>query len=193
MSLSSARLFVRIDAGLTFIPFVVDTETDAFNLFETLNDRGLNLSALDLIKNKVLQRAKDSEEIIKFDSLWQETFGKSGIIPANKSQMFLRNYLMTKKGHISNNQVYDTCKARLSNNDRSKTFLNEILIASKHFRALTVVAEAILILFNNHANIHLVISAKSLLCQQLFLRTRYHYQDKQSIPIYPFVPIGLQR
>ena len=33
----------------------VEEEADAFLIFETLNDRGLVLSAVDLIKNKLFQ------------------------------------------------------------------------------------------------------------------------------------------
>lgn len=50
--LSDAVEVVRINA---------DSESDAFRLFEALNDRGLGLSSADLVKNKILARASATE------------------------------------------------------------------------------------------------------------------------------------
>ena len=134
--------FVRIDAGVTFIPFIAESDTDAFNLFETLNDRGLNLSALDLIKNKVLQKT-ERDDIEKIDAAWQEIFGKEGIIPSRQSQVFLRNFLMIKNGHITNNRVYDVCKSILISPEAVQEFLSELRVFSGYYRSISVVSEVV--------------------------------------------------
>ncbi len=132
--------FVKIDSGLTFIPFVTASDTDAFILFETLNDRGIGLSALDLIKNKVLQHAeKNTSDLDDFDSDWKDIFAKDGIIPSEKAQSFIRNFLMLMNGHITNNQVYDTCKRYLTSNSSTKDFLKNLKTFSEYFRSIVIV------------------------------------------------------
>lgn len=41
----------KILRSLQCVQFIVDTEYNAFKLFETMNDRGLGISAMDLVKN----------------------------------------------------------------------------------------------------------------------------------------------
>lgn len=41
----------KIHKSLQCVQFIVDTEYNAFKLFETMNDRGLGISAMDLVKN----------------------------------------------------------------------------------------------------------------------------------------------
>lgn len=133
--------FVKFDAGISFIPFVAESDTDAFNLFETLNDRGVNLSALDLIKNKVLQKATNSHTRVIFDEKWQMIFGKDGIIETSKSQFFLRVFLMLKNDHISHSQLYKTCKDMLDRggDDETEKFLDELKTYAEIWQQVTEV------------------------------------------------------
>lgn len=127
-----ADFLVKMTRGLTFIEFAVNKEEDAFNLFETLNDRGIGLSAMDLIKNKVLQNADGNLE--EFTLLWNAVFGKDGIIDASKAQPFLRNYLMSREGHITNDVVYEKCKGYLASPANTKEFLDDINKDASYFR-----------------------------------------------------------
>ena len=77
---------------LVFIHISVGTQTDAFTLFETLNNRGVDLSPIDIIKNSLLaemekQRSQDIDT--SYDN-WQLLLG---YIPDFDNQMrFLRQY-----------------------------------------------------------------------------------------------------
>lgn len=133
--------FVRYDAGVSFIPFISESETDAFNLFECLNDRGMSLSAMDLIKNKVLQRAKVGD-LEKFEAKWIEVIGAEGFISGDKAQAFIRNYLMLKKGHITNSQVYEVCKDLLPDSAAADKLLSEFSEYGRNFRDVSEVSTA---------------------------------------------------
>lgn len=118
--------YYKLIDGLSFIRFIVNNEEDAFNLFETLNDRGLSLSALDLIKNKALQKSENKTYV---EEVWGEIFGKTALVPPSKGQLFIRNYLMAATGHVSNREIYSTAKSLIDNN--SKAFLKEVLSYAK--------------------------------------------------------------
>src|ERR1022692_4069710 len=51
-------MFSRLLYDVELVRITAPSERDAFRLFETLNDRGLALSAADLIKNKLFSRCK---------------------------------------------------------------------------------------------------------------------------------------
>ncbi len=59
---------------LNFVHISVSSQADAFTLFETLNNRGVPLSAIDIIKNKMLSEMEKQHRIDIDDSYerWQE-------------------------------------------------------------------------------------------------------------------------
>lgn len=77
---------------LTFVLILVPTQSNAFVLFETLNNRGLPLSAIDIIKNKMLaeMEIQKSGDIDQTYEEWQE-FMKH--LPDSEDQeRFLRQF-----------------------------------------------------------------------------------------------------
>lgn len=132
------NFYYKVSDGLTLIPFVTAEDDDAFNLFETLNDRGLSLSALDLIKNKVLQTAgfDNQETLDSFDKGWNDIFGQEGIVEPKNSNHFLRVFLMLDNGHVNNSQVYKKYKEKLDSIGASELFLHSGLEAAKAYRAI---------------------------------------------------------
>lgn len=85
---------------------------NAFKLFETLNDRGLELSAADLIKNFVLMKVSSCENI--FDSTieeWNEMYEK---VRNYEPVKFIRRYILsTWKGKISQKKLYEGVSSEL--------------------------------------------------------------------------------
>ena len=81
-------------------------EYNAFRLFETLNDRGLELSAVDLIKNDLLRRVSRNREL--FDELvntWNEMYEKVRDLEPVK---FLRRYVLANfSGKTSESRLYE--------------------------------------------------------------------------------------
>lgn len=85
---------------------------NAFRLFETLNDRGLELSAADLIKNFLLMKVSGREEVFnKMISEWNEMYEK---VRDKEPVKFIRRYTLSSfKGKISERRLYEGIRERI--------------------------------------------------------------------------------
>jgi len=92
---------------------------NAFRLFETLNDRGLELSAADLIKNFLLMKVSSKEEIFNDAiSQWNEMYEK---VRDKEPVKFIRRYVLSNyKGKISESRLYEEVRKRLENENPDK-------------------------------------------------------------------------
>jgi hypothetical protein len=82
---------------LIFVQITVGSQSDAFTLFESLNNRGLPLSAMDIIKNKMLAQMERKHKVDIDESFerWQSLIG--AIPDANDQERFLRQFYNTFK------------------------------------------------------------------------------------------------
>lgn len=87
---------------------------NAFRLFETLNDRGLELSAADLIKNFILMKVSAREEIFNETiNEWNEMYDK---VRDKDPVKFIRRHLLgTHRGKISESRLYEEVRKKLEN------------------------------------------------------------------------------
>ncbi|HAJ32745.1 MAG TPA: hypothetical protein DCK79_05170 [Candidatus Atribacteria bacterium] len=94
---------------------------NAFKLFETLNDRGLELSAADLIKNYILMNTSTNKDI--FNNCiyeWEEMYQK---IRDKSPVKFIRRYMLANyKGKFSESNLYKHVRSRLENNTTRQYF-----------------------------------------------------------------------
>lgn len=88
---------------------------NAFRLFETLNDRGLELSAADLIKNFILMKVSSNKEVFNETiTEWNEMYGK---VKNLEPVTFIRRYILSNyKGKVSKNKLYEEIKKKLGSN-----------------------------------------------------------------------------
>jgi len=78
--------------SLKFIHISVTSSTDAFTLFESLNNRGVPLSIMDIMKNKILA-SLEKQGKMKIDEAYDEWQELLKLIPEYKDQeRFLRHY-----------------------------------------------------------------------------------------------------
>lgn len=105
--LEISKVLVHIVKKLKFITIEVETDYDAFLLFESLNSKGMDLSVSDLVKNKILMKANGDEE--KNERLlndWDEmieSIENSRLSPVD----FLRIYWEAIKGqNITKKELY---------------------------------------------------------------------------------------
>ena len=92
---------------------------NAFRLFETLNDRGLELSAADLIKNYLLMKVSSREEIFNNTiSQWNEMYEK---VRDKEPVKFIRRYILSNyKGKISESRLYEGVRKGLERKNPEK-------------------------------------------------------------------------
>ncbi|MEW2470281.1 DUF262 domain-containing HNH endonuclease family protein [Streptomyces sp. NPDC046994] len=99
------------------------SEQDAASIFETLNDRGLGLSTVDLLRNFVLRRAGDPEreEIVH---LWGDILEQSKYVDVDE---FLRHYWTSRHGDIKSQRLYRVIRQHLEAvNGSSLDFMRDL-------------------------------------------------------------------
>jgi hypothetical protein len=89
---------------------------DAFLLFETLNDRGLRLSAADLLKSHLLSRlesdgASTAESIDEAADAWDEMVDELG---GGDISAFLRHYLLMRAERVRKSDVFPMFKQEVT-------------------------------------------------------------------------------
>ena len=114
--LSSAELEEltnRIVDKIVLVHINVSDQFNAFRLFETLNDRGLALSAVDLIKNCLLMIAAKDADDASIDSIveeWQEMYEK---IRNYEPVTFLYRFVLSEyPGKILQTHLYEVIEQK---------------------------------------------------------------------------------
>jgi hypothetical protein len=118
-----ARLQKIITEHMSVVVVWSDDEDEAATVFETLNDRGIGLSAPDLVRNFVLKRASSTarEEI---NENWREVLA---IEPEAAAEDFLRHYWLSRAGDVKARSLYREIKAFiLANNVQSLDLSREL-------------------------------------------------------------------
>ena len=94
---------------IVMILVVVGDEADAYTIFETLNDRGLDLSISDLLKNYVFSKAATRLNVAK--TQWTEM---AFVLGTQSHAQFLRHYWLSKYGVIRDRDLYKEIKQKFS-------------------------------------------------------------------------------
>ncbi len=121
-SLPEAEALKRLHQWLNFIRdslrviwILVADERTAFTIFETMNDRGLKLSAADLLKNRLYAVAdKRQAEVIQ---KWQSMTGVLETIEGQEEGAleYIRCFWVANNGHTRTKELYDKMKAKAQN------------------------------------------------------------------------------
>jgi uncharacterized protein with ParB-like and HNH nuclease domain len=117
---------------LKVIYVTVSEEEDAYTIFETLNARGVNLSAVDLIKNDIFRNLKDKHPDDTAKTKWKNirTHLSSREDKINVDTFF-RHFWLSKYTFTSEDRIYRTFK-RLSkqNTINPDVFLEDLVTSS---------------------------------------------------------------
>lgn len=112
------RLRKRLLGSMTIVVIDCENPESAFRLFETLNNRGMELSAVDLMKNSLLQtameRADNGAEDKEYDHIREqwEIILERVVREISKPNRFFRHFMMSAKepdisSSVSNYKLYD--------------------------------------------------------------------------------------
>ena len=120
-------------AALNLVLISTETHYGAFRLFETLNNRGLELSAVDLIKNYLLGKIVDREEALnRCIDIWESIIRNLEGIDKVK---FFRHYLFSVKlGVVSKNKLFEEYKSLIDAQENLVRFLEDILEKTEIYR-----------------------------------------------------------
>ena len=83
-----------ITEKLVFIEILTQTSESAYTIFETMNDRGLNLTQTELLKSFLLSNVKDEDRIKELDEIWKSKISQlSGF---DEDQDFFKAWLRAR-------------------------------------------------------------------------------------------------
>jgi hypothetical protein len=117
------RICTVLTNHMSVVAVLSEDEDNASSVFETLNDRGIGLSAPDLLRNLLLRRAPEDErqEII---DLWREILEIEG---EPNLKTFLRHYWVSRYGDIKTQSLYREMKTRIVGDNVSSLSLSRSL------------------------------------------------------------------
>jgi uncharacterized protein with ParB-like and HNH nuclease domain len=72
------------------------SEQNAYTIFETMNDRGLNLTPSEMLKGYVLSRITDSQKRMKVNELWKKAIQKLHTYSETSDQKFFQSWFRSK-------------------------------------------------------------------------------------------------
>ena len=75
------------------VEIIAYSDDNAYTIFETMNDRGLNLSPTEMLKGFILSRFIDSDERQRMNDLWKESIQKLHCFDKDEDQQFFQAFL----------------------------------------------------------------------------------------------------
>ena len=115
----------RILMGHLSVVEVRSTDEDsAAEVFETLNNRGISLSATDLLRNLVLRRSQDHEREEINDS-WESIFQLEKHV-----EEFLRHWWLSTYGDLKGSSLYKALRPKITSGDLTPIDLTRQLDAA---------------------------------------------------------------
>lgn len=113
----------------------VPSESNAYRMFETLNDRGLRTSQSDLVKNYLFGQA--NERVIEAQQKWG---GMRAILESFEDDditiNFLRQMLISLYGHMKESDVYETVGSQAKGKSAAITFLSALESGAADYAAI---------------------------------------------------------
>ncbi len=111
----------------------IENDEDAYSIFETVNDRGADLTAADLLKNYLFGKLPPARDdgIDEAKELWSSMEnnieGARGMLNVSK---FIRYYWLSKYSFVSEKKLYKEIKKTITN---PKELLEDLYKASEYY------------------------------------------------------------
>ncbi|MEU3074845.1 DUF262 domain-containing protein [Streptomyces laurentii] len=122
----------RVRLGVIEVP----SESDAYVIFETLNNRGADLTTADLLKNYIFGKA--GSELDKVRDYWMRTLGSLELSAADsKFTAFLRHYWSSRYGLTRERDLYDKIKEKVKTKSQASQFTIDLSRAAEKYAAIT--------------------------------------------------------
>jgi uncharacterized protein with ParB-like and HNH nuclease domain len=119
---------------LKFILITVDDELGAYTIFETLNARGLELSATDLLKNYLFSLVQTQADIELLQRKWTRIIST---VKYENFPEFLRYHLLCSERQVRKQRLFKMIKEKVKTNIAAFELLSELDARAELFQALT--------------------------------------------------------
>ncbi|MBZ4402224.1 DUF262 domain-containing protein [Myxococcus sp. AS-1-15] len=170
------KLEEAIVKKLEFVVIRVQQVSDAFAIFETLNDRGLALSAGDLLKNHLLMHAdKAGLSVEELAECWDRLLAS---LEGADITRFLRHYLLIRHQRVTKEGIFVLFKKEVSSQGVS-TLMADLLEMGQLYGQFVEPRNV------SHAGVRAVLedlhTLKATLCYSSLLSARRHLSDEDFI------------
>jgi hypothetical protein len=117
------------------VKLVVPNEEMAYTIFETLNDRGLEASPLDLVKNHLFAKAAahSSGRVRLMETRWAQMIQTLANVRVDH---FLKTFWTSRHGRIRTRNLFETFKRQYPDTDAANDLSIDMLSASEQYAAL---------------------------------------------------------
>lgn len=128
------NISVYVLEKLDVLNISVSDESDAYLIFETINDRGRELDTMDLLKNHIFSKVSSPQ----FDSVKNNWIRMSeNLRSLNNSNDFLYNFWVSYYGKVSKQNLFESIKKKVNNNSKNAYDLSRNLLeCSKVYLAI---------------------------------------------------------
>jgi len=129
-----ASLYTKIK-NLVIVQIEIEDETQAYEYFETVNARGLDLSVADLVKNQIFRQVKP-DATDKAKEIWAEILQNIDQADASMKE-FLRHHWASKYEYVPDRKLYLGIKQEFGQNKKKwEDFLMELHENSEIYKDL---------------------------------------------------------
>lgn len=118
------------------IAITVATAADAFLIFETLNDRGADLTVADLLKNFLFSRARNRLDEVRDG--WVMTLNNLDTpkVGNRRFNLFARHYMSSKRGPVRERELYARIKEEVTDPASAVSMTKALQANSRLYNAL---------------------------------------------------------
>jgi len=132
----------------------VPDDTNAFMIFETLNDRGLALAITDLLKNHLF--GLSGPRLSEVQQSWISMIAAlESIDKENTVLMFLRHYWSSREGLVREKDLYTDIKRKINNQTRAASFAKELEHSAQVYAAIVNTSDALLNQYGDSCRKHI--------------------------------------
>jgi len=90
-------LFIEwLKEKVVFVEILAYSDENAYTIFETMNDRGLNLTPTEMLKGYLLTHLKEAERIDELNNLWKEKISGLHKYSTQEDLEFIRAWLRSQ-------------------------------------------------------------------------------------------------
>jgi len=103
-------------------------DQNAFRMFETLNDRGLKTSQVDILKNYLFKEARDQQgNMGEVQPKWSRMMGTlEGLDGDDVEITFVRHYVITQYGMTRSGEVYGKIEQKVAGRHQANEFVSDL-------------------------------------------------------------------
>jgi hypothetical protein len=124
-----------LESNLKIIVVAAPDDSNAFVIFETLNDRGLELAISDLLKNYIFHKSADKLEEAK--NRWLSMIA---VLEATSEEpltvTYLRHFAMSRYGLVRERDLFNTIKKKVTNKKSALQLATDLNNTVKVYSAL---------------------------------------------------------